>query len=316
MFTNVSRRTSGELQLIHRKLLVISAIALKTFFVVSFVLLTSVALMAATYTGTNTGAIPDGPTGSRSCGTPRDVQFNVAGFTGNFGAVSVSFTATHTYVGDLEVTLIAPNGAAHLLFSFVGSNSNTDPGDSSNLGATYSFLDTATSNFWAAAAGVGNNANVPGGSYRTQAAGPFANDNPGPPFTNMNSTFAGLTQAQINGTWILRFRDCWQADTGSVSAASLLLLPLSAGPATVEGRVVTSDGRGIKNALIEVTGGNLTEPRYVITNTFGFYRIPDLESGQSYVFAVRAKKYNFRENPIFISVEQDLRGIDFIADPF
>lgn len=101
-----------------------------------------------------------------------------------------------------------------------------------------------------------------------------------------------------------------------MSAASLLLLPLSAGPATVEGRVVTSDGRGIKNALIEVTGGNLTEPRYVITNTFGFYRIPDLESGQSYVFAVRAKKYNFRENPIFISVEQDLRGIDFVADPF
>lgn len=315
MFANVSRRTCGFLSIIELNKVFRRRhyAALLCLFVSAFLLIAPT--YGATYTGTNTGAIPDGPSNSRSCGAPRDIQFNVAGFTGNFGSVSVSFTATHTYVGDLEVSLIAPTSATHLLFSFVGSNASNDPGDNSNLGATYTFVDTATSNFWAAAAGVGNNANVPAGSYRSQAAGPFANDNPGPPFTVMNATFAGLTQAQINGTWILRFRDCWASDTGNVSAATLTLLPLSAGPATVAGRVVTADGRGIRNALISVTGGNLSEPRYVVTNTFGFYRIPDLESGQGYVLTVIAKKYTFRENSIFVSLDEDLHGLDFIAEP-
>jgi hypothetical protein len=270
--------------------------------------------IAATYTGTNTGAIPDGPSSSRSCGTPRDVLFNVSGFAGNFGSASITFNATHSYVGDLEVSLIAPTGTTHLLFSFVGSTSNTNAGDNSNLGGAYTFTDTATANFWAAAAVAGNNTNVPAGSYRTQAAGPFSNANPGPPFTSINASFAGLLQSQINGTWTLRFRDCWAADTGSVSSASLTILPLAAGPASVQGRVVTADGRGIKSAMIVVSGGNLSEPRIVITNTFGFYRVPDLESGESYVFTVFAKKYQFRENSIFVSLQEDLHGLDFIAD--
>jgi phage gp45-like len=89
---------------------------------------------------------------------------------------------------------------------------------------------------------------------------------------------------------------------------------LAAGPASVQGRVVTADGRGIKSAMIVVSGGNLSEPRIVITNTFGFYRVPDLESGESYVFTVFAKKYQFRENSIFVSLHEDLHGLDFIAD--
>jgi phage gp45-like len=66
--------------------------------------------------------------------------------------------------------------------------------------------------------------------------------------------------------------------------------------------------------MIVVSGGNLSEPRIVITNTFGFYRVPDLESGESYVFTVFAKKYQFRENSIFVSLHEDLHGLDFIAD--
>jgi len=308
MFTFISRRWRTAPNFCLR-------IAFCTLLVAITLTFHSIVAYAATYMGTNTGPIPDGPSPSRSCGTPRDVTFNVAGFTGNFGSASVTFNATHSWVGDLEVSLIAPNGVTHLLFSFVGSNSNNDRGDNSNLGAAYTFSDAATANFWTAAARVGPNTIIPGGSYRTQAAGPFGNDNPGPPFTSINATFAGMTQAQINGTWMLRFRDCWKGNTGSVSSASLTIQPLAAGPASAQGRVVTSDGRGIKGAMIVVSGGNLSEPRIVVTNTFGFYRVPNLESGEAYVFTVMAKKYLFRENSIFVSLDGDLHGLDFIADP-
>jgi len=268
---------------------------------------------AATYAGTNTGAIPDGTT---VCGTPRDILFNVSGFAGSVGSVSASFTMSplHTFAGDLQVTLLAPNGTSHLLFSRIGSNTAGDPGDSANFDGTYTFNDIATSNIWTVAASNGStNFQLTNTSYRTQAAGPSPTDSPGPAFTSMNAAFASVPPASVNGTWTLRFEDCASTDTGSVSAASLTLISTSAASASVTGRVTTSYGSGIRNVMVVATGGGLVDPKVTYTGALGYYRFDGLEAGQSYVISVAAKRYVFEQPAMLLNLDQNVDGLNFVS---
>lgn len=62
-----------------------------------------------TFQGTGTGPIPDAPgDGPRNYGTPLNISFNVSGVSGGVGSVEIDFNASHTFVGDLKVTLISP----------------------------------------------------------------------------------------------------------------------------------------------------------------------------------------------------------------
>jgi hypothetical protein len=274
-------------------------------------------ISAATYIGTNTGAIPDGGSPTPTCGTPRDIQFLVTGFTGGFGSGSVSFTMTpqHSFVGDLQVSLIAPDLTSHLLFGRVGANSAGDVGDNANLEGTYTFNDLATNNIWAVAAANGStNFDITNGSYRTQANGPFANDNPGPAFTSLNATFAPMNPANVNGTWTLRFLDCAAGDTGTVSAASLTINPTLAGDVVLGGRILTASGAGLKGAIVTISGGDLTAPRSMTTTTFGHYMFDDLSAGQSYVVSVSSRRYTFQTPAMLVNLEEDLAEVNFVAN--
>ncbi|MGB7068547.1 MAG: hypothetical protein WBD22_03575, partial [Pyrinomonadaceae bacterium] len=128
------------------------------------------------------GAIPD-----NDCdGAGRQIQFVVSGLSAAPTNVRVSFTATHTYVGDLDAFLLAPTGTPfHRIFEF--TNPLQDQfGDSSNLGGAYSFFDAASGNWWAAAtAAAGSDDIVAPGSYRT-ASDTGAN-------TSMNPVFAAVS---------------------------------------------------------------------------------------------------------------------------
>ncbi|MBB6086915.1 C25 family cysteine peptidase [Wenzhouxiangella marina] len=153
------------------------------------------------------------------------MTFNVSGISGSLTDVSLSITLAHTWLGDLDVVLAPPgvtpgNPGSLVIFSRVGAVNAGDAGDSSDLGASYVFSDAAVGDFWTAAGGVGGGDTVPAGSYRTSVAGPTTNPAAS---TSLIAAFGGLTPAQINGTWTLRFRDGWNADSGSVSAASLTL---------------------------------------------------------------------------------------------
>jgi hypothetical protein len=87
-----------------------------------------IATPAATFAGTGTGSIPDGPSGCGNyTGTPLDVTFNVTGLTGTVGNVAVQFNASHTYVGDLRAVLVAPGGnPSHIIFSQTGQQLQED----------------------------------------------------------------------------------------------------------------------------------------------------------------------------------------------
>ena len=267
---------------------------------------------AVTVAGTNTGAIVDG-TGTNTCGAPRNVSFVVTGAGIPTVATAVSFTGTHTYVGDLQVTLLAPNGTTFVIFSFIGRQTSTDFGDESNLSGTYTFQDGATQNIWTAATGGADNFVIPPGSYRTQAAGPFANDSPGPAFTSIMSAFTGVPNP--NGTWTLRFQDCAAVDTGTITAATLTLLGPTAAQVSISGQVVSSTGRGIRNARVTVAGPTLTDPIVVITNPFGYFTVTGLSAGQTYVVALSSKQYLFSGPPRTMTVNEDLTDLEFVADP-
>jgi hypothetical protein len=168
------------------------------------------------------GAIPDGTALSPlpSYGAPKDVTFTVSGLSGAPSNVEVSFTSSgpsHTFRGDLEVTLLAPGGSpSFVLFSRTGATSSTSFGSGSDLTGPYNFKDSATGGaaWW-------TNAVTPTtpGDYRTITPGSSAAT---PAVTTMTPAFSSV--AAPNGTWTLRFRDGCSADTGSISAASLTLV--------------------------------------------------------------------------------------------
>jgi len=185
-----------------------------------------IATPAATFAGTGTGPIPDGP--SSGCGnytgaTPLNVTFNVTGLSGAVSNVAVQFNASHTWVGDLRVILIAPGGSpSQTLFSQTGATSPTGCGNSADLSSlnTYRFADSGTSpNWWTTVFNTGGGSNiVPAGTYQATQPGPQSVSSFSPT-TSINSAFSSVTNP--NGTWTLRFLDGALSDTGSVTGATL-----------------------------------------------------------------------------------------------
>lgn len=89
----------------------------------------------------------------------------------------------------------------------------------------------------------------------------------------------------------------------------------SAAPASINGRVTTSTGRGIAKAYLTLSGGDLKAPVVVLTNPFGYYRFQDVTTGQSYFVSVYSKRHTF-ENPTRVFTHGDeLFGVDFTASP-
>ena len=168
---------------------------------------------SATFPGIGTGAIPDNtPAGL-------NVTFNVTGITGTPTDIWVSMDLTHSFMGDVDVKLTAPNGTSHVIFASTGATTAAGFGDSSDLLGVYRFIDSATGpNWWAAAAAAGVNEPIPPGDYRTTQPGPQATVNTSP-VTSINAAFAGVTT--VNGTWTLNVSDNANLDTGSINAATL-----------------------------------------------------------------------------------------------
>lgn len=309
MFYSLTLRSAARLNSLSRLI----AASFLTFF---FLTAGGLATNAQTYAGTGTGPITDGLGATPpQCAAPRNVSFAVSGFSNSISTVAVNFTMTPTHgsIGDLIVSLIAPDAVTSAsIFGRVGAITASDPGDNSDLTGTYSFSDSASQNIWTTASTVSGGTDVPVGSYRAQAAGPGANVSPGPGFTNLNATFASVT---ANGTWTLRFTDCSSGATGSVSAANLVLTPV-AGPtaadSSITGRVRTASGYGVGGARVTLSSGD-DRGITVLTNAFGYFIFPAVESGQTYVLSVSSKRHTFAEPVQVVTVNENVAGIDFQA---
>lgn len=170
---------------------------------------------AADFAGGNVGAIPD------NNATGRTVSFSVSGFVQPIRTVSLNLGLTHTYIGDLEATLISPGGTARLaVFGRPGIKNAVVFGFASDFSGAYRFDDRGR-DLWAAA---GAAAVVPAGTYRASTAGVAATRRGGCT-TSFEGAFGGLAPADVNGTWTLVIADRATPDTGSISSAVLSIEP-------------------------------------------------------------------------------------------
>ncbi|MBS1797508.1 MAG: carboxypeptidase regulatory-like domain-containing protein [Acidobacteria bacterium] len=88
------------------------------------------------------------------------------------------------------------------------------------------------------------------------------------------------------------------------------LAPTAAG-VSVSGRVLTSGGRALANAVVVLQAPDGTS-RSVRTNSFGYYRFDDVASGENYVISASAKGQRF--TPRVVTVADNLTDVDLTAN--
>lgn len=95
-----------------------------------------------------------------------------------------------------------------------------------------------------------------------------------------------------------------------VAAGYSMPAPPTAASVSVSGRVLTNDGRGLRNASVAITNaaGNVM---YARSNAFGYFRFDEVDSGQTYVISVASKRFTF--TPRVVNVTGELSEVDFIA---
>lgn len=87
------------------------------------------------------------------------------------------------------------------------------------------------------------------------------------------------------------------------------------GPVSISGSIFTAEGAGIRNALVQISGGNLPAPVNVYTGQFGTYSFDGLQAGEVYTVKVGAKRYRFGTFSRDVTPFNNLTGIDFTANP-
>lgn len=88
-----------------------------------------------------------------------------------------------------------------------------------------------------------------------------------------------------------------------------ILAPTAAG-VSVSGRVSTNNGRGLRNAIVTMidSGGNFRSYR---TGAFGYFIFDDVEVGETYVFQVQSKQFQFA--PQVVTISEELTELNFTA---
>ena len=78
----------------------------------------------------------------------------------------------------------------------------------------------------------------------------------------------------------------------------------------ISGRVLTPDGRGLRNARVTLVDGSKTI-RTVTTNSFGYYRVDGMVPGSTCTISVASKTYSFESRTVHVS--DSLTVVDFVG---
>lgn len=102
---------------------------------------------------------------------------------------------------------------------------------------------------------------------------------------------------------------------GSPNGAGYIFRGTAAGPTaasvSIGGRVLTAAGRGIGNARVKITAPN-GATRTAITNPFGYYRFNQVAAGETYIFTVKHREYQFA--PRIVTVNANISDLNFTAE--
>jgi subtilisin-like proprotein convertase family protein len=134
--------------------------------------------------------------------------------TGNVSHVDLTLTGlSHTWAGDLIVTLSSPAASADIMRR-IGATVSSGLGDSSNYGGDYRYIDSGVDPVPPLVA-LDSNGVLPSGDYWATTLG--TNTSTGNKVT-LDATFGGTLAA---GTWTLSISDNAGGDTGSLTSATL-----------------------------------------------------------------------------------------------
>lgn len=98
-----------------------------------------------------------------------------------------------------------------------------------------------------------------------------------------------------------------------ISNVNFFIVPDTAAPANVSGRISTADGRGISRVIVTLTGQDGLVRR-TISSAFGYYRFEDVGVGETYVLTVASKRYTFAQPSRIITVQEDIGDADFVSN--
>ncbi len=130
---------------------------------------------------------------------------------------------------------------------------------------------------------------------------------------NTLANSAGLTTDQ-RGTGFPRIRDGNGDGLAfvDIGAFEKQLAPTAAS-VSVSGRVTSTKGGGINNVRVTMTNSN-GETRTALSNPFGYYSFADVPAGETYIFSVSSKRYNFNQSTQVLTIVDELTEVNFVAD--
>lgn len=89
----------------------------------------------------------------------------------------------------------------------------------------------------------------------------------------------------------------------------------TAGEATVSGRIVDSQGMGVRGVYLSLFNASTGEIKYAMSNSFGFYSFRELEVSAFYVLTANgSKRYTIPNNERSFTLNDDLSNVDFLAE--
>ena len=257
---------------------------------------------AITIPGAGTGAT----TGSPASPYPSNIV--VSGMSGTVSRVTVSIPSiSHAFPADVDMLLVGPGGKSFVILSDVIGGTNW---------ANNSYvLDDA------AAALIASSAAPVSGTFRPTNYG-TGDGFPAPaPAVGFNAATAGAdTFASVyngsspNGTWSLYVVDDTSTNVGSMPNGWSISITTSIPSCTtttasrvgLSGRVLTSDGAGLRNAIVSLRDQHGVV-RTAITSAFGYYRFENVEIG-NYFVGVTSKRYSYSTR--LVNVDDELVDID------
>jgi len=86
---------------------------------------------------------------------------------------------------------------------------------------------------------------------------------------------------------------------------------LTAAEVAVSGRVVSSDGRGIRNARVTISGSDGREIS-TMTGPAGVFRFDAITAGRTYIIAVASRRFQFASQ--VVTVSDNISDLTFVAN--
>jgi uncharacterized repeat protein (TIGR01451 family) len=99
----------------------------------------------------------------------------------------------------------------------------------------------------------------------------------------------------------------------SVDPTVVLLALPTAADVYIEGRVVGTNGRGLAGITVSLMDGTTGLRKTATSNSFGVFRIEDLEIGNFYTLTAINRKYTF--NQLSFTLDDNLSGLTLVGTP-